>query len=164
MPADLLALLDPDPKKAEERLNRLRDVLWRFFEWRGARDPEDLVHIVFVRGMEKINEGATVYSGDPGGFFYGIARNVLLEASREARHSMPGGEAPGPSSYRPGPGLNPLETKIYLNECLARLDKKERELLTDYATGGGMPSGVSVPALRLRAHRIRKKLSKLREK
>lgn len=164
-PLDLLDYFDPkDRKNAEIRLLQLRDVLWRFFEWRGVRDPEDCVHTVFLRGMEKISGGTPVYAKELGGFLYGIARMVLLEATRNDAKDQSAGEAPGPPAYRPGPVLNPVETKIYLEECLSGLDKDERELLTGYAVGAERPRGMSQQALRLRIHRIRKKLQKLRRK
>lgn len=164
-PLDLLAYFDPkDRKNAETRLLQLRDVLWRFFEWRGVRDPEDCVHTVFLRGIEKIAGGTPVYAKELGGFLYGIAKMVLLEATRNDARDQPPAEGPDPPAYRPGPVLNPLETRIYLKECLAQLDQEERDLLAGYALGADPPRGMSPQALRLRVHRIRKKLKKLRRK
>lgn len=164
-PLDLLDYFDPnDRKSAEVRLLQLRDVLCRFFEWRGVRDPEDCVHVVFLRGMEKIKGGTPVYAKELGGFLYGIARMVLLEATRNDARDQPPVDPPEPPAYRPGPALNPLETRIYLDECLSRLDKDERELLAAYAVGADPPRGISQQAVRLRVHRIRKKLLRLRKK
>lgn len=164
-PLDLLEHFDAaDRANAEVRLLQLRDVLRRFFEWRGVRDPEDCVHTVFLRGMEKISGGTPVFAKELGGFLYGIARLVLLEAKRaDSPRVLPGGSA-SPSVYRAGPVLNPLETAIYVDECLSRLDKDERDLLTKYAAGVDPPPGISQQALRLRIHRIRKKMMKLSQK
>lgn len=164
-PVDLLAVLDgEDPAKARARLEQLRKVLRRFFEWRGMEHAEDLVHEVLVRGMERIGDGAAIYAKDPGGFFYGIAKNVLREETRRMFQDQTPVPEPDPGAYRPGPGLNPLETKIYLEQCLAHLSQEERELLMGYINGAMPPDGTSSGLQRLRAHRIRKKLWELRKK
>lgn len=164
-PVDLLALIDrDDPARAEARLAQIRRSLTRFFEWRGMRDAEDLAHTTLTRGLEKIAEGATVYNKDPGGFFYGIARNVLQEATRDRRRVGASLDGVEQAQHPLGTGLNPMETKIYLDQCLREISGEERRLLTDYVTGTGTTKGITTPAERLRVHRIRKKLAKLREK
>jgi len=82
--SDLLSLFDPDPGRALRRYRVLETYLLRFFEWNGCLDPEDLTQEVFKRMIERVNEGAEIYS-EPSGYAYGIAKRILKEQPKKRR-------------------------------------------------------------------------------
>ncbi|MBM3739115.1 MAG: hypothetical protein FJW39_25350, partial [Acidobacteria bacterium] len=57
---------------------------YRAFEWNGCLDPEDLTQEVFKRMIERVNEGAEIYS-EPSGYAYGIAKRILKEQPKKRR-------------------------------------------------------------------------------
>src|SRR5262249_38711382 len=81
----LLAVLDSDREKAGERYELLRLRLTRFFEWRRAGAPADLVDRTIERVTRKLAEGEGIREEDPSAYFYGVARNILREHWAENR-------------------------------------------------------------------------------
>jgi len=74
---ELLAIFDSDPDRAEEKYLELFQHLARYFEWNRSQAPEDLAQEAFKRGFAGLQEGREITTGDPGGFFFGIARNLF---------------------------------------------------------------------------------------
>ena len=58
--AKFLACLDPDPARAGEKYEALREALVKFLDWRGAHFPEELVDETFNRVTRKLEEGETI--------------------------------------------------------------------------------------------------------
>src|SRR5713226_3765823 len=85
--SQLLLRLDANPEQAAEEYEELRRRLIRFFEWRGARFPDEHADEVLNRLARKLVEGVAVKN--VGSYCYEIARLVLLEAlkSIDSKHA-----------------------------------------------------------------------------
>ena len=75
----LLAILDPDPGRAEERYVELHQKLVRYFEWNRAAEPEDMAQEALKRGFTRLQQGQKITIDDAAGYFFGIARNLVRE-------------------------------------------------------------------------------------
>ncbi len=161
--ARLLAVLDPDPDRAQERYALLREDLKRFFEYRGCQTAEDEAHTVLRRGMQRISDGAEVFAADPRGYFFGIARHVLQEDWKRNReeHLEPEDWSTHASTSRE---FQQVEARLTLQKCLGALDREERMLIVKYHTGDrenlSRELGLTMEGLRTRVHRIRRKIEK----
>lgn len=174
----LLDRLDRDPQRAGQRYEDIRRGLITFFECRGACAPDDLADQTINRVARRLLEGTEIYTDNPAGYFYGVARNVLREqwqspdAVSTPLDSLPTSRL----SDRPG-GPNDAHTERELEEqrldcldrCLSELDLKELELIRAYYQGEtglkignrkrlAAKLGIAAAALRIRALRIREKL------
>jgi len=153
-----------EPKQAEEQFRVLRQKLLCFFEWNRCSSPEDLAHETICRALRRIAEGAEIYADNPQSYFFGVARNLLLEEwKRSASDPLPMPEnfeveVPAEDTG----GLSPLERKMLLGEGLRRLPPEESYLILRYFSDGPEPLctqlNMSHNAMRIRVHRIRKKL------
>ena len=83
--AKFLACLDPDPARAGEKYEALREALVKFLDWRGALFPEELVDETFNRVTRKLEEGETIR--DLPTYCHGVARMVLIQ-SQERTSNM----------------------------------------------------------------------------
>jgi DNA-directed RNA polymerase specialized sigma24 family protein len=158
--SQLLAVFDPDPKRAEERYLELHQKLVRYFEWNRAAEPDDMAQEALKRGFARLQEGQTITAQDPAGYFFGIARNLVREGWSVRKTEQLEDQpllAAQPSFRR----LNPSEQAIFLRQCLYTLPKDDREMLIAYVEGNGdawgRKAGLEPGALRLRIHRLRKK-------
>jgi DNA-directed RNA polymerase specialized sigma24 family protein len=160
----LLAVFDSDPKRAEERYRELHQKLVRYFEWNQAADPEDMAQEALKRGITRLQEGQRITTDDPAGYFFGIARNLVREGWN-ARKTEPLEDQPLPSAQPSFRSLNPSEQAIFLRQCLRTLPKDDMEMLIAYVEGNGeawgQRAGLEPGALRLRIHRLRKRLESL---
>ncbi|MFN7923529.1 MAG: hypothetical protein U0Q16_25740 [Bryobacteraceae bacterium] len=157
MDDDLLRILgDGDPAKAEERYEYLFRYFCRYFEWRGCDDPEDLAQTVFLRGIEKLRGGSTIWADGIGGFLYGFARKILQE-TRKARKPIPIEDLERMGRFPPR--ADSAELAVLIREYLAMLDRSDRQALLDYVNGRRSGPGESPQALRIKIFRIRKKLN-----
>jgi RNA polymerase sigma factor (sigma-70 family) len=157
---EFLRLLDPDPERAGAKYTALRSRLIKFFEWRNCDWPEDLAHETLVRGLTRVREGADISGADASAYFFGIARNVVREQRRSRPREL-AGELDELAS-RASPVVNGVDAQIQLEQCLSRLSPAERDLLVRFATDDhrtlSREMHVTPNALRVKVHRIRKKL------
>lgn len=164
----VLASLDPDRERAGETYERIREKLLRFFEWRGADCPEDLVDRTFDRVGKRLEGGEKIRESDPAAYFYGVARNILREhwseqkrestfRSRLAEQARPTNDPDFERRFR------------CLERCLEAMPSKDRDLLLGYYVGRGIEKienrqrtaarlGVPPNALRIRMFRLRVRL------
>ncbi len=163
----LLAQLDPDDRDRAARLyEEIRRRLIRLFEWRGCEAPEDLADETINRVSRRIAEGVKLRSSDPYGYFCGVAhlvyKEVLRQSSRQRRALESGGWPPPPPVPEADDPL--LEC---LRRCLAKLAENERDLMLRYHQGEdnirnrqtlAQEMGIELNALRIRVHRVRRKL------
>jgi len=162
----LLAQLDSDRERAGERYEIIRRKLVRLFEWRGCDTPEDLTDETFNRVARKLAEGTELRSSDPYGYFCGVAhlvyKEVLRRCSRERRAVEAGG---WPSPESPSEAEDPH--LACLRRCLDGLPRDQRDLVLRYHQEEGhiqnrqtlaRELGIPLNALRIRVHRIRRKL------
>lgn len=167
----LLGVLDPDRERAAEAYESLRQKLVRFFEWRGVGVPQDLADRVVDRVSRKLAEGETIREKQPAGYFYGVARNILLEhwdekkRERVALRALPREEVSGASDPVLDRRLRCLE------RCLEGLSAENRGLIIRYYQGEtrskienrkSLAGSLDIPlnALRIRACRLREKIER----
>jgi DNA-directed RNA polymerase specialized sigma24 family protein len=163
----LLAALSPDAEVAGGRYEELRRALLRFFEWRGAHEPEARTDETFDRVARKIEEGEEIR--DVVAYVRAVARRVLMEDAKKPRrravelldhHAPLTSEAPTPEAD---------ECAACLDRCLAGLPAASRELIMRYYDSAGERTidsrsrlagelGIPQGALRNRAQRIRDRL------
>lgn len=164
--ARLLARLHPDVEQAGQEYERLRRVLVKFFDWRGALSPDECADEVLDRLARKLEETAV---DDVRNYAHGIARLVLLERRRQpALWSLD--EHPdlaGVTAATPDDDDDRLQGCF--NRCLADIPEDGRSLVVAYYEGerGAKISnrrrlaatlGLSENALRSRVQRLRDRL------
>jgi len=165
--AKFLSCLSPDPARAGEAYEALRESLVKFLDWRGARAPEELVDEVFNRVARKLEEGETIQ--DVPSYCHGVARLVFLQSLEH-----PGNRTVGLDEALPiaAPAPEPEETdsrRECLTRCLRELPADSRQLITEYYRNERRRKidnraslaerlGIPLNALRSRAQRIRNKL------
>jgi DNA-directed RNA polymerase specialized sigma24 family protein len=78
-----LKLLDPDRENAGLKYETIRVRLIKYFYARGCPPAEELADESIDRAIKKIYEMVGSYNGDPALYFYGVAKYVFLEFTRE---------------------------------------------------------------------------------
>lgn len=162
---DLLDWLGPDREAAGQKYRIIHGGLGRMFAARGFSDAEDLADETVRRVTDLLPKVKDGYVGEPARYFYRVARYVMLEAFR--RPEIATNEFP----VDPPRQDNTDDTLERLLRCLDRLTEEQRELILEYHMYKGrektehhrrmaLKRGISVGALRSRAHNIRKTLEK----
>ena len=163
----LLAFLDPDRERAGELYETIRRRLVRLFEWRGLSFAEELTDETFNRVARRIAGGVEVRSENPYGYFYGVANLVAMEERRRAareRTVQEQGDWPAPA---PEEEDDPDVRLECLRRCLGKLPEDQRRLVLRYhqeqdhirsRQSLSQELGIPMNALRIRVHRIRRKL------
>ena len=164
--SQLLERFHPDRERAGEKYQELREVLIRFFEWRGAPYPEEHADETFDRVSRKLSPEVTITN--IGGYCYEVARLVCLEALKRRGRSVQLDVA-GVAAAEPSPDRG-SETRLRcLETCLSRLTAEHRELIIEYYRGDGRARierrrsladrlGVERETLANRAQRVRNRL------
>jgi DNA-directed RNA polymerase specialized sigma24 family protein len=159
-----LRALAPDQDEAGRTYETTRACLLRFFETCQCFPADELADEALDRIARRIFEGVQV--SDLRRYALGVARRVASE-HRKSMHTS----APLPSYLAQPAGYDddPLTAQLdALERGLARLPGSERDLVLSYFRQEGAPrsrrqlsqdSGLSRVALRVRVHRIRKKLA-----
>lgn len=159
--SDPLAQFSPDPEIAEREFAELRNRLIKFFEWNGAADADDLADDTLFRVFRSLREGMAP-SGSLQHYAHAIAAYVLKE-SRVIRKAEELPELAEAQENRES--LGHAERTLLAQELLNTLSKEDRALLTSYfkhdraATAARF--GLTSTALRLKIHRILRKLSRV---
>jgi RNA polymerase sigma factor (sigma-70 family) len=163
---ELLAWLSPDETAAVQKYFAIRNSLVKIFEVRGCLDADELADESIDRVAKKAAEIRANYTGDPGAYFYGVARNVYREYLRRPRTA----ELP---VHLQNPAASDDDNEAAfacLDQCLAELPPENRELISAYyAFGDGEKAavrkglaeqlGITLNLLRIRAYRIRASLA-----
>lgn len=159
----LLLWFDSDRDAAGLRLNVIQTRLIQIFVSRGCVDAESLADEVINRVAVRIDSCVTKYS-DPLRCCLGFLDNVYLEYLREQRKIQ---DAQPPPEPRPP---DELEKEDHcLRRCLGDLQPAERDLFKRYFEGESRVRinarrklaeelKLTANALRIQAHRIRKRL------
>lgn len=164
----LLSSLDEDRDRAGERYEVLRVKLVRYFDARGAADPEGLSDEALDRLARRIESGERI-ERDVSAYALGIARNVLREswAKRRREEALEDG---GAGLAEPEGGEDEKDILAErLERCLERLPAERRALVLRYYEGSGQikihgrqgiadAMGLSMNSLRIRVYRIRQEL------
>jgi RNA polymerase sigma factor (sigma-70 family) len=164
---NLLDWLDSDRERAGGKYEEIRQTLVKIFTWRGYAAAEDLADETINRVTRKLPELINAYSGDPALYFYGVARNLLLE-QQKSEISRP---SPLPSDIPDTPkredDADKLELELScLEQCLKELSASSREFVLsyyqkqkqakiDFRRDLAQQLGISTNNLRVRMHRIR---------
>jgi len=162
----LLAHLAPDREQAGEKYEVIRRKLVRLFEWRGCAFPEDLADETINRVARRMAEGIELHAADPFGYFCGVAHLVFKEVLRRNAREHAALESGG---WRAVPAEEPVADQRLesLRDCLQGLPEDQRRLVLQYhqesdhvrsRKGLSDATGIPLNALRIRVHRIRRKL------
>jgi RNA polymerase sigma factor (sigma-70 family) len=163
----LLAFLDADRDKAGELYESIRRRLVRLFEWRGLDFPEDLADETINRVARRIAEGIEVRSENPYGYFCGVAHLVSKEVMRRAareRIALDQGDWPAAAPEDQADADVRLDC---LRHCLGTLTEEQQRLVLRYHQEQdhirsrqtlSRELGIPMNALRIRVHRLRRKL------
>jgi DNA-directed RNA polymerase specialized sigma24 family protein len=160
----LLGWLDADRNAAGLQYKKIHLRLIKIFACRGCYEAEQLADETIDRVAAKMDWLITNYIGDPVLYFYGVAQKVHLEYLRK----KPLPKLPPP----PAPNVEPDEAEREFNcldQCLEQLPTKSRDLVAGYYQGEKKVKinnrknlaeelGITLDALRIRAHRIRRQL------
>jgi RNA polymerase sigma factor (sigma-70 family) len=164
---EILAWLNPDRDRAAAIYVQLCEDLTKIFTWNRSPDPAGSTDAVFDRVARKVHDLPHTFIGDPRLYFYGVARNLIKEIpKRNQRHvSLEGAElASNPRSEAEQETATMRED--CLRACLQKLRGDKRELILEYYAKDKQAKidhraemarrlGISVDALRVKAHRIR---------
>lgn len=162
----LLKVLHPDRHKAGEVYEQIRRRLVRLFEWRGCTCPEELTDETFNRVARKLAGGLALENKDPYAYFCGVAHHVFQEVLRQnAREQKMRESGDWQLSC---PDEDEADFRLdHLRNCLERLGFAQRRLLLRYYQDDQRIQsrknlcrelGVELNALRIRVHRLRKKV------
>lgn len=170
----LLIQLGSNLEDAGLEYERIRGRLIKYFDWQKCPDPEELADQTINRVARAIESGKEIWTSNPLSFFYGVARNVAREQwGKKETISL---EQLGPrDSHRiqqdEAPESEKSQDKGFscLEECASALPDAQRNLIVSYYFGERSMKihrrkeladefGISMNALRIRAHRIRVEL------
>jgi DNA-directed RNA polymerase specialized sigma24 family protein len=161
----LLAWLEPDREAAGKKYEIIRAGLVKIFIAKGFNDAEDLADQVINRVIDRLPDIRNDYVGEPANYFRGVARNIIHEARR--RKEIATDVLPVSVSEVDDTGS---EAEC-LQKCLKLISSEQCDLALEYYLYEGKNKiahrkriadelGISVRALRVRAHRIRVVLQK----
>jgi len=159
----LLGWIDHDRDTAGQKLQLIQSRITRIFISRGCVDAESLTDEVSNRVAVRVDKIIQTYPS-PVQCLLGFVDNVYQEYLREERKKS---NATAPPHPRPAPVLE-SEDKC-LAECMGTLQTTDRDLFSRYF---GIDTRIKIPgrkalaeelnltpnALRIQAHRLRKKL------
>lgn len=169
----LLAWLATDREQAGRKYEEIRSILIKGFTKHGCITPEDLADKTINRVAKKLPEIEATFVGDPAPYFYAVAYNIYREYLRTPQPlPLPQIELPSPVPL-PHDQADDMESVLAcLRQSVRHLNQRDREVIVHYYQGEkqvkirlrkelALRLGMSLPALRLLAQRVRKRLKKL---
>src|SRR5438034_3195086 len=124
----LLAWLDEDRDHAADKYEVIRRGLIELFDSRCCSDAEDLADRTINIVAGKVDQIAPAYSGEPGLYFYGVAKHVLQEYFREKTVPL---EMPLAATVTEGPDDRENLFQC-LDICLEQLPPEDHETILTY--------------------------------
>jgi DNA-directed RNA polymerase specialized sigma24 family protein len=166
----LLAAFSPDADQAAVQYEALRSRLIRFFEWRNVPLADDRADEVLNRVARRIDEGQQV--NNVAAYGYRVAYLVSLEARKEPELvdiDQESVQSPAIDSQFEDP--EPDQRQRCFDRCLEGMPLRNRTIILSYYQDERRAKidqrkrlaeqlKISLDALRIRAHRIRKGLEK----
>ena len=165
--AKFLARLSPDKDLAGAEYEKLRLMLIRLFDWRGAHFPEECADETLNRVARKIDSGEVIR--DVVSYCHAIARLVFLETLKHPDRKRIGLDELSPiAAVDPEPESEDTQRHCFKN-CLGELPVASQQLILAYyreekrdkvANRMRLAEELAIPlnALRSRAQRVRNKL------
>jgi DNA-directed RNA polymerase specialized sigma24 family protein len=170
----LLAWLDQGENSEGEKYLVMRQRLLSYFDRKNCAAAEDLADETLNRVARWLEEEGVVESDAPARYCYITARFIFMEHLRETKRAdralgqMQKLASNNDSLMNEAAAEKELRHKC-LDQCIAKLDRASRELITGYYIGKERAKienrrslaeslGISVNALSIRACRIRAKL------
>ncbi|HEY6803629.1 MAG TPA: hypothetical protein VI306_08625 [Pyrinomonadaceae bacterium] len=164
----LMSWLGPDREKAGAKYEQIRQNLLDYFRRRNVSDPITLTDEVIARVTRKARNVAKDFVGDPSAYFLAVARRVLAEWWRRPIET----ELSDDLSIFQDPHIEGQKELLFqsLERCWARLSAADRDILCRYcveappmklAQSREILAGelnVSLNALRVMAHRLKKRV------
>lgn len=165
--AKLLACLDSDAEKAGAKYEAIRQTLVKFFDWRGARFPEDCADETLNRVTRKIDEGDVIQ--DVATYCHGVARLVFMEKLKSPDSRRTDFEELPPLAAAEPKDEEPDARQECFNHCLRELPAESQHILLQYYQDEKRTKinnrlilaerlGIPLNALRNRVQRLRDKL------
>jgi RNA polymerase sigma factor (sigma-70 family) len=161
----LLSWLDSDEQRAGEKYEAIRRRLVQLFALRQCLDPEDLADLTINRVAQRASEMKKSYHGEPSNYFYGVARVILREYSRQGSVRELRKQDLRVSATEKDENGEPGQAYECLGKCLRTLTPDKRELVLAYYKNSkptkiaahelAAQLGVTSEALRLRVSRVR---------
>lgn len=155
---DLLARLEPELADSTARYKQLRSKLIKYFQWNRCGDPESLADETITRALKTVIKGTEIRADNRYYFIYAIAKNVRNEYIRREikdRNLLD-------NFHEPTVELKDAED-CYV-ECLLNLPADKLKLLHEYFLDKRNSEqlaeelGITINALRLQIHRLKKAL------
>jgi DNA-directed RNA polymerase specialized sigma24 family protein len=157
--------LNPDRELAGKRYEMIRRRLIVIFTSKGKDQPEKMADNCIDIVIRKAQEIVPTYHGDPLNYFLGVARNVIKKMDPKF---VPVEEV-DVSEDTVGRQTETERRYGCLEQCLDQIGSASRELVLEYNRHKGKAKidqhaalakqlGITVNALRIRAHRIRETL------
>jgi DNA-directed RNA polymerase specialized sigma24 family protein len=157
---ELLAWLHTDREQAGKIYEEIRNRLIKIFMYRSSAVAEELADETINRVARKVHEIRGTYVGNPSLYFHGVARYVYLEHVKKMPDSLP--------HVLVSPPIEPDESELEhrcLEQCMQHLTPHNRELVLEYFQEDKRAKierrkeltqrfGITLNALRIRAHRI----------
>ncbi|HWN42207.1 MAG TPA: hypothetical protein VNW71_08290 [Thermoanaerobaculia bacterium] len=163
----LLAMLNPDREVAGQIYEDIRNRLIRLFDLWGCTHPEALADETFNRVARKAAEGLVLQRNNPIPYIVGVARHIFQEWLRQQQREIKIVEsADWPPSAQPEEEEPDFRLE-YIRHCLQTLAEDQKRLLLRYhedkqriRSRKGLCDELGIPmnALRIRVHRLRKKV------
>ena len=166
--------LGSNVEDAGREYERIRGRLIKYFEWQKCSDPEQLADETINRVTRGLEDGKEIWTSNPLSFFYGVARNIAREQWGKQKTISLEQIGPGARHLRQQEENSEVEESQdeeigCLEKCARTLPDAQRNLIISYYFGEKSMKiqrrkeladefGISMNALRIRAHRIREEL------
>jgi RNA polymerase sigma factor (sigma-70 family) len=165
--AKFLARLSPDREQAGAEYEKLRLMLVRLFDWRGAHFPQECADETLNRVARKIDSGEVIR--DMASYCHAVARLVFLETLRRPEHKNISLDELTPiAALDSEPEDGDIRRQCF-KDCLRELPAASQQLILEYYKDEKRDKidnrmkiaerlGIPLNALRSRSQRVRKKL------
>lgn len=165
----LLKLFSDNREEAGKKYEDVRNGLVRFFQFKGCHDPESLADDAINRVASKLDTFDFSRNINPTAFFYGFATNILAEYRRTSNKEVCIEQAQLAAETANAEDDLEDNRTFCLQECMAKLNVKDRELIVKYFASEGRDKierrreicdelGLSTVALHTRIFRLKTRL------
>ncbi|HYP29075.1 MAG TPA: hypothetical protein VE262_20360 [Blastocatellia bacterium] len=158
-----LLSLEPGLPDSASRYKLFRSKMVKFFEWRQCEDAAGLADETIARSFKQISAGTQILAEDPYPYVYGIAKNLYKEyVRRQVRDEKLAKKI----EERPAPAEESHDCRA---QCLRQVPEGKLKLLQRYYLHPeeretlALEHNMTMNALRLQVHRLKKELKECQE-